>query len=374
MSGARHHLAKLGQREFIQAASRTFRLLPWLIAIGLLYWVLRTVTLTAVWQLLQQLSLNEILQLVLANAIVLLTLNGRGWLTLHGQGHTIPFWHLFRYRLAAFGLSYITPGPHFGGEPLQIYFVEKAHGVPRTTAVSALTLDKLLELIVNFAFMLTGILLIVQWQTSTSGVQMVSPVVGTMAVFLLALPLVLLLALWRGHQPLTTFFRFWQRGPLWQRLGWQNGYERFLQTIAASETQVTQFCRRSPLTLFAAFICSLLSWLAMLAEYWLMLAFLGSPLTLIQLAVTLTAARIAILLLIPGAVGALEASQMVAFGAVGLNPAVGIGASLLIRLRDVGLALLGLWWGWQQLQGQGSEWGFKQIFAKGAQAEADGHA
>ncbi|MEM7117253.1 MAG: lysylphosphatidylglycerol synthase transmembrane domain-containing protein [Chloroflexota bacterium] len=333
-----------------RVVSRPLRLLPWLLAFALLYWVARTVSLADVWQLVQQLSPNEIFLLVLANVIVLTTLNGRWWLTLYGQGHTIPFWDLFRYRLAAFGLSYITPGPHFGGEPLQVYFVEKAHNVPRATAVSALTLDKLLELIVNFAFMLIGILLIVQWQTGLGGVEVVSPLVGITAVFLLALPLLLLLALWRGHQPLTTFFRLWQKLPLWQRLGWQAGYEQFLQTIADSETQVTQFCRRSPLILFAAFGCSLLSWLAMLAEYWLMLAFLGSPLTLIQLAVTLTAARIAILLLIPGAVGALEASQMVAFGAIGLNPAVGIGASLLIRMRDVGLAVLGLWWGWEQIR------------------------
>lgn len=328
-----------------------FHLLPWLLAVALLYWVLRTVSLTAVWQLLQKLSLDEILLLIVANGIVLVTLNGRWWLTLYGQGYPIPFWHLFRYRLAAFGLSYITPGPHFGGEPLQVYFVETEHGVPRATAVSALTLDKLLELIVNFAFMLVGIMLIVQWQTGLVGIQVISPITIITAVLLLSLPLLLLLALWRGRQPLTSFFRLGQKLPLWQQLGWQNGYQRFLQTITDSERQVTQFCRRTPHILFAAFFCSLLSWLAMLAEYWLMLAFLGTQLTLFQLAVALTAARIAILLLIPGAVGALEASQMVAFGAVGLDLAVGIGASLLIRLRDVALALIGLGWGWRQIRG-----------------------
>lgn len=326
---------------------RFWRFLPWVLAVALLYWVFQTIAWSDVWRLLGQLSFREIAWLLIANGFVLITLNGRWWLMLYGQGYTIPFWHLFRYRLAAFGLSYVTPGPHFGGEPLQVYFVETEHGVPRTTAVSALTLDKLLELLVNFAFMLIGILLIVQWQVATHvvGIQMVIT-----AVLLVCLPFGLLAALWLGATPLTSFFRIWQKLSVWQKLGWQDGYVRFLQMIAASEAQAGQFCQRAPLILLAAFLCSLLSWLAMLAEYWLMLAFLGTPLTILQLAVTLTAARIAILLLIPGAVGALEASQMVAFGAVGLDPAAGISASLLIRLRDVGLAAIGLGWGMRQLR------------------------
>jgi hypothetical protein len=44
-------------------------------------------------------------------------------------------------------------------------------------------------------------------------------------------------------------------------------------------------------------------------------------------------------------VGALEASQVLALGALGINPSTGISLSLLIRARDIALGGLGLWWG-----------------------------
>jgi uncharacterized protein (TIRG00374 family) len=94
-----------------------------------------------------------------------------------------------------------------------------------------------------------------------------------------------------------------------------------------------------------AFLISLVSWVAILVEFWLMLRVLGLNLTPIQVISTLTAARIAILLPLPGGLGTLEASQVLALGAFGLNPAAGISLSLLIRVRDVALGGLGLWWG-----------------------------
>ena len=322
-----------------------YRTLPWLLALGMLWWVLRSVEVAAVWGVLQQLRLDELIWLAVANGVVLLTLNGRWWLTLYGQGHKLPFWRLLGYRLAAFGLSYVTPGPHFGGEPLQVYFLEKGEGVARETAVAAVTLDKLLELFVNFTFLLLGVIVTIQWRVAPG-------LLGQRALWaagvLLTVPLGLLLALWGEKRPLTRLL--YRSEPLWQRLGGSESYDRVLTVVTRSEQQMTQFCRHTPGLLLAALLLSLASWLAMLAEYWLMVSFLGTPLTVLQLVVTLTAARIAILLLIPGAVGALEASQLVAFQAVGLDPAVGISASLLIRIRDVGLTAFGLWWGVRQLR------------------------
>ncbi len=322
-----------------------YRFLPWLLALGLLWWVLRAVEVAAVWGVLQRLRLDELVGLALANGVVLLTLNGRWWLTLYGQGHKLPFWRLLGYRLAAFGLSYVTPGPHFGGEPLQVYFVEKGEGVARETAVAAVTLDKLLELFINFTFLLLGVIVIIQWRAAPG-------LLGQRAVWaagvLFAVPLGMLMALWGGKRPLTSLLH--GSKALWQRLGGSESYGRLLAVVERSEQQMTRFCRQTPGLLLAALLLSLVSWLAMLAEYWLMVSFLGTTLTLLQLVVTLTAARIAILLLIPGAVGALEASQLLAFQAVGLDPAVGISASLLIRARDVVLAALGLWWGVRQLR------------------------
>jgi hypothetical protein len=82
----------------------------------------------------------------------------------------------------------------------------------------------------------------------------------------------------------------------------------------------------------------------MIAEYWLMVSFLGVDMTLPQLVTTLTAARISILLFLPAGLGALEASQATSFALLGLDPAIGVSVGLLIRLRDTLLGLAGLWW------------------------------
>ena len=89
----------------------------------------------------------------------------------------------------------------------------------------------------------------------------------------------------------------------------------------------------------------MVSWLTILGEYWLMLHVLGLNLTPVQAISILTAARLAILLPLPGGLGALEASQALTLGLLGINPAAGISLSLLIRIRDVALGGLGLWWG-----------------------------
>jgi uncharacterized membrane protein YbhN (UPF0104 family) len=82
----------------------------------------------------------------------------------------------------------------------------------------------------------------------------------------------------------------------------------------------------------------------MLLEYWLTLRFLGIQVNLIQAIAVLTAALIAFLFPLPGGLGALEASQVLAMTALGLNPALGLSASLLIRARDISLGGLGLLW------------------------------
>ena len=98
-----------------------------------------------------------------------------------------------------------------------------------------------------------------------------------------------------------------------------------------------------------ALAVSLLGWLLLIGEFWLMFNFLGLRLNLAQVAALLIAARFAILLPLPGGLGTLEASQVFALSMLGLNPAIGISAMLLIRGRDMLLGGLGLWWGTRHL-------------------------
>ncbi|HSN75871.1 MAG TPA: extracellular solute-binding protein [Anaerolineae bacterium] len=330
---------------------RLLPLLPWIIAPLLLVWVLRAVPLDEAWAILQQISLPELLGLALLNVLVLLSFSGRWWIILRSQGHRIPYLRLVGYRLAAFGVTYFTPGPQFGGEPVQVYLPEKRDGVPRSTAVAAVTLDKTLELLANFAFLAGGVALMVQRRLLSDDAERVALAA---ALILFVLPPLFLLAIWAGGRPMTRTARavVWP-AQAWKR--WRPGPDRavagpdritrLLGGVESSERQVRAFCRQHPAALAAAMAVTLLSWLGMIAEYWLALWALGIPLSPAQVIVALTAARIAFLIALPAGLGALEASQVLVFGAMGINPAAGLSLSLLIRLRDTALAALGVWWG-----------------------------
>ena len=101
-------------------------------------------------------------------------------------------------------------------------------------------------------------------------------------------------------------------------------------------------CRERPLVLALALGASAVSWAAIIGEFWLMTHALNLGLSLAGAITALVAARLAILLPLPAALGALEASQALAMRSLGLTAAAGVSMSLLIRLRDVLFALVGL--------------------------------
>ncbi|HEX6385013.1 MAG TPA: lysylphosphatidylglycerol synthase transmembrane domain-containing protein [Anaerolineae bacterium] len=317
---------------------------PWLLALVLFLWVLYVVPLPETWAVLRRLTLGQVLALLALNALVLLALSSRWWLILRGQGYKIPFLKLAAHRLAAFGVSYLTPGPHFGGEPVQVLLLEREHSVPRPAAVAAVTLDKTLELLVNFTFLVGGVAVILDGRILRQVVQWEA---AALAVLLLLLPAAFLLALWLGYHPIS-----WPASLL-ARLPWlkeNSTLQQFQRELWDSEVQATRFCRQAPLSLVQALAVSIVVWLFLIAEYWLMLRLLGVQLTAVQTVAMLMAVRVAILLPLPGALGTLEASQVLTLGLMGLNPAAGIGVSLLIRARDVLQAGTGLWWGGKRLR------------------------
>jgi uncharacterized protein (TIRG00374 family) len=322
------------------------RYLLWLVVPLLFLWVVRSVPLDDSWAVLVRIGLAQILILILANVLVSLTLSGRWWLILRAQGHPISYLTVAGYRLAAFGVSYFTPGPQFGGEVIQVHLLQRRHQVARSTAISAVTLDKSLELLVNFAFLAGGMACVLLWRV-IPGVEAKQAII--FPLLLLALPIGFLLAIWGGRHPVSGPLKaadgFFSRQRLLGDVSWLSRHLKVYKTVQDTEEEATRFCRESPLALLQALFISLVSWVAILVEFWLMLRVLGLNLSPIQVIGMLTAARIAILLPSPGGVGTLEASQVLALGAFGLNPAAGISLGLLIHVRDVALGGLGLWWG-----------------------------
>ena len=309
----------------------------WILVAALFWWAWHDISLADIWDALSRLSLISLGILFALNGAILLLFSSRWWLIVRALGYRIPYIALARYRLASFGLSYFTPGPQFGGEPLQIYFLNANHQVPTDTALASVSLDKLLEMLANFTFLSIGIFLVVSqglfFQEMTGTVVAFS---AGMVILLLAY----LLALLSGKMPLTWIFSLI---PLKKR--WQTSVRVIRQTLLDAESQIGVFCRHQPRILIQSSLLSGLIWISLLGEYALALRFLGLETSLINILTIIVFARLAFLTPLPGGLGALEAGQVIAMQLLGLDPVFGVSMSLFIRVRDTIFGLLGLWIG-----------------------------
>ncbi len=316
---------------------KRFGILLWVAIPVFLWWSFRNTSLDQVLDTLRHLNPTAIAILILLNTTILAMLTSRWWLILRAQGFDKPFRSLIGYRLAAFGVTYFTPGPQMGGEPLQVYLLQRREEIPQATAMASVTLDKLLELLANFTFLVVGVSTMLA--TGFGGGQYHLGLIA-FPLTLLAIPCVYLFALRKRQLPISRIVeRLAKLSPDSANL------KKADLVVTAAEEQVAEFCRLQPAKVFLALLMSLLTWLFVILEFALTLRFLGLQLSLPQVIIILTAARIAFLLPIPAGLGTLEAGQVFTLGIFGVNPAVGLSLSLLIRVRDAALAMFGLWWG-----------------------------
>lgn len=322
---------KLPSRKRVFRSIRT--LVVYAVLASLLYWALRNVPLIDIWETIRQLRGWQIIVLLLINVVVIALMAARWWIIVRADNRSVPFLPLVGYRLTVFGVSYFTPGPQVGGEPLQIIYLQKNYGLTYARATAAVIMDKLLEFLVNFLLLAVG-----AWAVFRVGLIPANggkPILSLIGLALLLFwPLVHIILLYNGRFPISTILR---RQPfIPQRTN-------LLRLIVVSERMAASFCQRHLRAMLGAIGVSFLSVAGIVAEYVLMVEFLGMQLSAIQVLAALTALQMAFLMPLPGGLGALEASQVFALGAFGQPASAAISLTLLQRARDVlngGLGLL----------------------------------
>lgn len=304
-----------------------------LILAGLLYLALRNVPLIDIWNTLNKLELAQIGLILIINTLVIGLMTARWWIIVRAENPSVPFLPMVGYRLSAFGLSYFTPGPQVGGEPLQVIYLQRNHGVSYARATSAVIMDKLLEFLVNFILIGIGAWAIVRaGLVSGNGIRFNLSLIGLAG--LLILPIVYTILLYRGIMPISKILL---RQPFIQK-----GHQG-VRLVIVAERMASVFCRKHFRAMFLAVIVSLLSLLGIAIEYYLMVRFLGVQLNTVQVFAALTTMQIAFLMPLPGGLGALEASQVFIFSAFDQPSSAAISLTLLMRARDIlngGIGLL----------------------------------
>jgi uncharacterized membrane protein YbhN (UPF0104 family) len=116
-------------------------------------------------------------------------------------------------------------------------------------------------------------------------------------------------------------------------VGWQKGVKTLVTSLQEGERQASAILTNRLCGWYA--LGGLLQWLGFLAELWTIYAFMGTPLGVYALLTVAVAARLAFLLPLPGGLGALEASQMLALTSLGGDPAIAAAACGIMRVRDL---------------------------------------
>lgn len=318
---------------------RWLRLLLWLIALSLVSWTLSQMPLADIGHTLGNLNGSQWLAWALVNCLVIIVATARWRLLSRMLGNPVGFIKLLLIKQAGQTVSFITPGPQFGGEPLQIYWLYKRTGMTIHSAVLSLGIDRFYELWINFLMLMLGVSLLLLAPgigLQTGGDDSWGQILLLMVTLLVVLTALALAAVIQPEfisSSLEKLSSRWLNSPRLKNLDdhWQLMGADIRRVIATKKTG-----------LLTALILSLLVWAFIAFEMWLVLGFFDIRLNISGLILILVAMRLALLLPLPGGIGTLEASIFWSFQLLELAPAAALAVIAIMRLRDALVLLAGL--------------------------------
>jgi len=299
---------------------------------ALLYFALQNVPLDEIWTTISQLQLWQVVTLLGLNLAIYALITLRWWIIVRAGNKLIAYFPLLLVRIAVFGISYFTLGPHVGGEPLQVFYLQRKYKLTFTHATASVIMDKLLELLANFFLLAVGLTAILRaGMLSTNGNSSWLSVSGL--VLLCMWPPVHIIFLYKRRYPVSALLR---------SIPFIKKDSKPVRFLAASERLAGAFCRRHLSSLIAATGVSLCAGMGMVGEFALIVNFLDIQLPFWQTIAAWTAGWLALLAPLPGGLGALEASEVFALGVFGISAALAISVTLVMRARDILIGGLGL--------------------------------
>lgn len=315
----------------IRPAIRLFAI--YLTLVVLLYIALRNVPLDEIWATIRGLQVWQLAAILGLSIFIYALITLRWWIIVRAENKHIPYFPLLLVRIAVFGVSYFTLGPHVGGEPLQVFYLQRNYKLTFAHATASVIMDKLLELLANFFLLAVGLTAILQAGIlSTSGSRSWLGLIGLLA-----------LCMWPPIHIIFLYRRKYLVSALLRNIPLIKKDSKPMRFIAASERLAGAFCRRHLSSLLSATAVSILAGVGMVGEFALIINVLGIELSSWQTIAAWTAGWLALLVPLPGGLGALEASEVFALGIFGISATLAIGVTLVMRGRDLLIGGIGLW-------------------------------
>ena len=269
--------------------------------------------------------------LFLVNLVILFLAVKRWQIISQIFGVEISFARLFIIRQAGSTFSFVTPGPQFGGEPLQALWLNRGQGVPLDNTIASIGADRFIEIFINFSFLFLGILLVIQGNIEAD----LSSAGFFVSLSLICLITLLSLLFYKHRFIVSSLFSLY-------RLVFQKTSDKDQeQRIATSISVIFSRIEKEKLKVSFAIVIGAFGWLALIFELYLMMRALNLTPDLYEIVFVMLGIRIALLMPIPGGVGTIETSLIWSFGILGLSLVGAAGVIALNRIRDLIILALG---------------------------------
>ncbi len=245
--------------------------------------------------------------------------------------NNVSFWNLFCYKVIGYGVSYLTPTAKVGGEAVRAGLLTR-HKIKFDKALSTVVIDKTIELTSSGLFFIIGVPIIILYATIPKNTQWLMITISAIFLVLISYFYYQMIS---GRDFFGKIFRLLRIQKTKRGKKWEYELRKFEQLII-------DFYQGDKKDFYKTMIISAISWLLMFFEFKFSLLMFGENINLMQIFMIITFVGAAYLIPIPMALGSLEASQVSVFKIIRLNQAIGLSLSLLIRVKDMVWALIGL--------------------------------
>jgi uncharacterized protein (TIRG00374 family) len=305
-----------------------------LIGVVALWYIFTKIPIVHVFESLKKnVSWQLLLIYILIQIAIFTVLTYRWKIVLASQGITkVSLFKLNNYKLVGYAVSYITPLAKVGGEPVRAGLLSTREKVPFKKSLSSIVIDKTLELTTSAMFFVVGGIYILMRFAVASQLKFVIIVVSVFFVLLFGLFNYRML---RGK---SFFHKTFEVLGIWKI----KKMKKFSKKLFDFEQLVIKFYHEDRKYFFYTILISLISWILMFFEYMIVGKMVGAAFTPVQIFLVFSFVGVAYLVPIPMALGTLEAGQISVFGLINISAAAGVALSLIIRMKDIFISIIGL--------------------------------
>jgi uncharacterized protein (TIRG00374 family) len=232
----------------------------------------------------------------------------------------------------------VLPFSAFGGAPIKGFLLKKHYGISYKEGAASIILIESTHLISMIFFMASGVFLISLTPNFPQNYLTFSKIsLGLLSLGIFGFYIV-------QRYKLTSVIGNWL-----SHMALGHRVKKFLSHLQEFDERLVHFYTLQRRLFFGALGLNLLNWYLGALEIYIILYFLGHPISIAESIILETFVEIvrAGTFFIPGTLGTQEAAFLLATGAITGEPALGVAAALMRRVREIIWFILGFSLGWQ---------------------------